>query len=228
MRAGLGLLGIMVWIGSAVGVAQGGGSMGLADTWNLGDLYASEEAFMEARTALAGRLPDLEKFRGRVSGSAANLRQALELYFDGMREFARISSYATMRSDEDTRVPEALAARQEVQQLGTDLAAATAWLAPEVLAMPSGAVSRFLNEDPALAPYRFFLEDLERQRAHTLSPDEEKLLAAAGSLGQAPSTFYTVLANAELPFPEIELADGRKARLDQAGYGKLPGSRRSQ
>jgi len=197
--------------------------MDVRDTWNLADLYPNREAFDEARTALAGRLPEMESLRGRLGESAVTMCRALDLYFGAMREFGRLSSYAGMRSDEDTRVPEALAARQEVQQLGTDLATAAAWLAPEILSLPPGTVARALAEEPALAPYRFFLEDLERQRAHTLSPGEEKLLAAAGSLGQAPSTFYTVLANAELPFPEITLADGRRVRLDQAGYARYRG-----
>jgi len=61
-------------------------------------------------------------------------------------------------------VPEALAARQEVQQLGAEFATHSSWIAPEVLALPPGTVDRFLKGEKGLAPYEFFLHDLERAR----------------------------------------------------------------
>jgi oligoendopeptidase F len=189
-------------------------------TWNLGDLYPTPEAFDQARAGFAKRLPRLDVFRGTLGSSPAALKAALDAYFGMRKELGRIGSYASMRSDEDTRVPEAMGARQEVQQLAAEFASRSSWIAPEVLALPGGTVGRFLKEEPGLAPYRFFLEDLERTRAHTLSQAEEKLLAEAGLVTPAPSTIYGVFSSAEMPFPEVTLSDGRKVRLDQAGYAK--------
>jgi oligoendopeptidase F len=188
--------------------------------WNLSDLYSTATAFDAARRELAGRLPSLEDDRGRLGVSAAVLESVLDGYFGTAKELGRISSYASMRWDEDTRRPEALAARQEVQQLATEFASHTSWIAPEVLALPEGRLAGFLKEEPALAPYRFFLEDLERQRAHTLSSAEEKLLAQASLVTPAPSSLYGILANAELPFPEVRLSDGTTVTLDNAAYAK--------
>lgn len=187
--------------------------------WNLADIYPTPAAFDSARRGLAGRLPELEKLRGTV-GTPAGLKSALDAVFGASKELAKISAYATMRSDEDTRVAEALAAQQEVQQLSNDLQERAAWLAPEVLALPEGTIAKFLGGTPGLAPYRFYLEDLERQRAHTLTPPEEKLLAQAGSMADAPSGVHNILSNADLPFPEITLSDGEKVRLDNAAYTK--------
>jgi oligoendopeptidase F len=188
--------------------------------WNLGDLYPSAEAFDQARAAFAKRLPDLEGQRGKLGNSAATLKAALDVFFGMRKELGRIGSYASMRSDEDTRVPEAMGARQEVQQMAAEFASRSSWIAPEVLALPQGTVERYLKEEPGLAPYAFFLEDIERTRAHTLSQPEEKLLAEAGLVTPAPSTIYGVFSSAEMPFPEVTLSDGRKVRLDQAGYAK--------
>jgi oligoendopeptidase F len=193
---------------------------GDAYRWNLGDLYPSEAAFNAARQQLAARLPELDARRSTLGASPASMQAALDLYFDMAKELGRIASYASMRSDEDTRVPENLAARQEVQQLASDLATHSSWIAPEVLALPGGTVERFLASAPGLAPYAFYLRDIERQRAHTLSPAEEKLVAQAGLVTAAPSTIYGILANADLPFPSITLSDGTKVRLDQAAYSK--------
>jgi oligoendopeptidase F len=188
--------------------------------WNLADLYATPQAFDEAKAQFAKRLPELDAHRGKLGGSPVAMKATLDLYFGLAKDLSRIGSYASMRSDEDTRVPEALGARQEVMQLAAEFGSHSSWAAPEILALPAGTVSKFLKEEPGLAPYRFFLEDLERQRAHTLSQGEEKILAEAGLVSPAPSTIYGVLANADLPFPEVTLSNGQKVRLDQSAYTK--------
>jgi oligoendopeptidase F len=205
---------------SAASVPPGEDEADLRHRWNLADLYADEAAFDAARSHVGARLAELRALQGTLAGSPQALRMALDLHFETAKELARVSAYATMLSDEDTRDARALGARQEVQQLATEFASATAWLAPEVLALPEGAVAANLEAERGLAPYRFFLEDLLRQRAHTLSPVEERVLAEAGILGQAPYNLYTVLANADMPFAEVTLSDATRVRLDQAAYAK--------
>ena len=209
--------------GSGMGMAAAGAAEsagGEAARWNLADLYPSRAAFLAARATLAGRLPELETARGRLASSPAELRRALDAYFSLARELARLGAYAQMASDEDTRAAGPLADSQEVQQLATELASRSAWLAPEVLALPAGTVAGYLAADPGLAPYRFFLEDLERQRPHTLPPGEEKLLALSGLVAQAPGTMSGILRNADLPYPEVTLSSGSRVTLDQAGYSR--------
>ncbi len=188
--------------------------------WNLADLFATPQAFDAARQQLAKRLPELDAHRGTLGGSPAAMKGTLDLYFALAKDLGRIGSYASMRSDEDTRVADALGARQEVMQLAAEFSSHSSWIAPEVLALPPGTVAKFLTQEPGLAPYRFFLEDLERQRAHTLSQGEEKILAESGLVSPAPSTIYGVLANADVPFPEVTLSNGQTVRLDQSAYTK--------
>ncbi|HEY6554477.1 MAG TPA: oligoendopeptidase F, partial [Vicinamibacteria bacterium] len=192
----------------------------LKDRWDLSAIFPTTEAFAAAKKAFVEALPALEKKQGTLGASAASMKSALEAYFAAQKDLARLFSYASMQSDQDTRVAANLGVRQEAQQLANDFATRTAWLAPEVLALPAGTVTKFLAADAGLAPYRFFLENLERQRAHTLAPAEEKLLAQAGSIAGAPSALRGILANADLPFPEVTLADGTKVRLDNAGYSR--------
>jgi len=211
----------------ALGVSLAGASASaeertpaLKDRWDLAAIFPSTEAFDAAKKAFVAKLPDLEKNQGKLGESPASLKATLDAYFAAQKDLARLFSYASMQSDQDTRVAAALGARQEAQQLANDFGTRTAWLAPEVLALPEGTVAKFLSAEPGLAHYRFFLEELERQRAHTLTPAEEKLLAQAGSIAGAPQALRGILANADLPAPEVTLADGSKARLDSAGYAR--------
>jgi oligoendopeptidase F len=192
----------------------------LKDRWDLAAIFPTAAAFDSAKKAFVAKLPDLERKQGTLGASPQSMKAALKEYFATQKELARLFSYASMQSDQDTRVAANLGVRQEAQQLTNDFGTRTSWLAPEVLALPEGTTKKFLAAEPGLAPYRFFLEELERQRAHTLTPAEEKLLAEAGSIAGAPQALRGILANADLPAPEVTLADGTKARLDSAGYAK--------
>jgi oligoendopeptidase F len=77
-----------------------------------------------------------------------------------------------------------------------------------------------MRQEPGLKVYSMAIQDILRMKAHTLSDKEEKILAEAGLMAGGPSSIYSVFSNAELPYPEIELSDGTKAKLTKAGYGR--------
>jgi oligoendopeptidase F len=217
------ILGTAVLLGCGMGVTASVAAEQRLDEsvrWRLADLYPTRAAFLTARSAFQAALPRLETGRGTLGSSPSALKTSLEAYFSLARDLGRLGAYSHMASDEDTRVAVPLADSQEVQQLATEFASRAAWLAPEILALPEGAIAKYLAAEPGLAPYRFFLEDLERQRPHTLSPGEEKLLALSGMVAQAPSAMSGILRNADLPYPEVTLASGEKVTVDQAGYSR--------
>ncbi len=187
------------------------------DRWNLEDLFPTAQKYDEARAAFSRRLGELERHRGRLGRSAEALSAGLDLYFGLRRELHRLQTYAMLRADEDTRAAPHQARKQESEQLAADHEAKSAWLAPELLALPAGTLTRF-GAAPQLAQYRHFLADLERQRAHTLPAAEEKLLAEIGPIAGAPTSIYGILSNADLPVPTVTLSDGKRVRLDQPAY----------
>ena len=95
------------------------------------------------------------------------------------------------------------------------------YIEPEILRFPKGTVETFLASEPRLKIYRFYLENIARRAAHTLSDAEEKILAEAGPLSGSPSNIFNILSNADFPYPTITLSDGRTAKVDQAGYNSL-------
>src|SRR6185436_16898651 len=76
------------------------------------------------------------------------------------------------------------------------------------------------QSEPGLAPFRFTLLETLRAAPHTLGAEAEGVLSATGLVTGAPSSLYGILANADMPWPTIKLADGTEARLDQSGYTK--------
>lgn len=188
--------------------------------WNLKDLYPSDEAWNTAKQELVERFDQVSKYQGKLADSAAELLACLEFNSEVSKEFGRLYSYAHMKSDEDVGNSKYLAMKQEIQQLSTDYGSKAAFIRPEIAGMDKEQIDKFIKQERGLRIYRMPLYDIQRKKAHTLSDKEEKILAEASLLADGPSSIFTVFSNAELPYPEITLSDGTKAKLTKAGYAQ--------
>jgi oligoendopeptidase F len=193
--------------------------------WNLADLYPSAAAWRSAKEDLASKAPRLRAFKGKLGTSPPTLADALTTMSGFDKELARLFSYAGMLADEDTRDGQHQGMRQEMQQLSASLAAEGAFVEPEILRLDPATLARFLDTEPRLGIYRFYLQDIVRRAAHTLTDGEEKILAEAGPLAGSPATIYGIFSNADFPYPTVTLADGRSVKLDQAAFADLRASR---
>lgn len=192
--------------------------------WNLADVYASVGAWRTQKEAITAQIPALGAFRGKLGTSAATLAQALETGSRLDKELTRLYVYASMLADEDTRLSEPQGMQQEMQQIFARFAAEGSYIEPELLKVGSATVERFIAMEPRLRPYAFMLRDVVRRAPHTLTDAEEKILADATPLATSASNIYTILANADFPYPTITTSDGRARKIDQAGYGELRAS----
>ena len=93
-------------------------------TWNLSDLYPSEQAWVKARADLEERILRLGEHRGHLGDSAEALWRGLDAMFSLDRELSRLTVYARALSDEDTRTARPRELRQSADQLAVDFGAA--------------------------------------------------------------------------------------------------------
>ena len=169
--------------------------------WNLADIYPTTAAWRAAKDKLHSRAAQAPA-SSRASFSRRRrrwpTRSTRSTPFD--KELSRLYTYAGMLADQDTRELRAPghaagddAARGGVRRGGVVLRAGGA---PK----PGGRRRDVhLQAEPRLKIYRFYLEDIARRAAHTLSDAEEKLLADVGPLAGSPSNVYSILAERRLP-----------------------------
>jgi oligoendopeptidase F len=186
--------------------------------WNLTDLYPSNEAWKQAEKKFVDELPALRQYKGTLSTSAARLLGCLDLTFQMSKDLSKLSSYASMSSDQDTRVSEYLGMQQEISQHASTFSAEAAYIEPEILKIDPAKVQEFIKNEPKLAVYKHYLDDILRRKAHTGTEGEEKIIADAGLMADAPDNIYGIFSNADFPYPEITLSDGKTVKLNQAGY----------
>ncbi|MCA1562930.1 MAG: hypothetical protein LC804_22585 [Acidobacteria bacterium] len=193
--------------------------------WDLSAIYPSEEGWRQAKDKLVAEIPQMRQFKGTLASSASRLADALEVGSRLAKELGRAYTYASMMSDQDTRVSKYQGMQQEMLQIASTFGAEAAFLEPEILKIERATIDRFLADEPRLKPYRLYLDDIQRRRTHTGTDGEERLLAASSLIGNAPSTIYGIFADADFPYPTVTLKDGKSVKLDSSAFNVYRGVR---
>lgn len=187
-------------------------------TWALEDVYANNDLW-KADLEKARALPaQLAAYKGHLGDSAQKLLEFLQLG-DGISVlFDSLYGYAQRRSDEDTANSLYQGMTSQAMSAMVAVDAASSFETPELLAIPDDKLEQFYKDEPALETYRLALTRIRNKRAHILSDAEEKLLAAAGEMSQAPDSVYSVFADADLKFPSATDKDGNTHPVTHGTY----------
>jgi oligoendopeptidase F len=191
-----------------------------ADRWNLADLYPSLEAWNADAAKLEAQLKAFAGCRGYLGESAAGLQQCLDLQADMTRRFYRLAVYSGEQLAGDTGAAPFLALDQRTDLLGNRLQEASAFVDPEILRLGRAKIDAFLAAQPGLAIYRHPLDETLRAAPHTLDEEGEGLVARFGLMDDAGASAYSILTNADIPWPTIKLSGGEEVRLDDSAYTK--------
>ena len=198
------------------------------DRWNLADIYPSWEAWQEGYARLQQDIAAYGRRKGTLGRSADDLLDALTAN-DAMGQLAyRVWYFVSLAHDEDQRDNKANARRQQVQLLFAQWRQETAWFNPELLAVPLDTIRAWMDASPALAVYRFMIENLFRQQAHVLDERGEHLLSLASQFSRVPDDAYEALSTADMRFPTITLSSGVDVQVTYPRYRALLATNRVQ
>ena len=187
-------------------------------TWALEDVYASDALWNKDLEKARTFPQQLAAYKGRLAESAATLLEFLKLGDEIGILFDSLYGYAQRKSDEDTANSLYQGMASQAMNVMVAVDAAGSFETPELLAIPEETLERFYQEQPELEVYRLYLTRIRAKRAHILSDAEEKLLAAAGEMSQAPDSIYSVFADADLKFPNAVDQDGKEHAVTHGTY----------
>ena len=188
-----------------------------AEKWQLSDIYATREDWQKARDGIPAELTAIQSFKGRLHDPQA-LLDCLTKQDEMEIALSAVFAWARMMADTDTANQEHQADAASVMPLLDKVGAATAFIEPELLALPEETLRSLPDALPGLAKYRFRLQELLRMKAHILTPEQEAFLARTGELRNSPRDTYTVMVNADLKFPDTLGEDGKLTPLSESRY----------
>ena len=189
-------------------------------TWATEDLYATDEAWEEDLAKMAAYGEEAAAYAGKLNDSE-NLYNFL--YADETAEvlISRLANYAMRKSDQDTRNSQYQAMVGKFRSAIVAISSQCSFATPEIMAISDEELDKFYAQKPELERYRRYLTDMRRRKAHTLSAAEEKILAAARSMSGAPSSIYSMFANADISFADAVDSEGNAHPVRQGTFVSL-------
>lgn len=184
--------------------------------WDLTRLFADDAAWEQALAGLDKQVKEVAAFAGRLK-DAGTIREYLDASMSLSRTLSNLYCYASMRRSEDTRAEAAQSMYARIAAAYAGAVAALSFAEPEILALPEETLQTICNAD-CLKEYRFVLDNLVRQKPHTLSAPEEKLLASFGEVLGAPADIADSLQDADLVFDSVKDGEGKEHEVTGSNY----------
>ncbi len=193
-------------------------------TWDLTEIYKNKDEWDKSRKEVLSDIKKIEQRKGMLGDSASTLYTTLQMLSDLTRKASRVYVYTSLQSDENLGNTDA----QELLQLSISMFGqfqqSTSWVQPEILTIGRERIEKFIEQDVRLAPFVMQLDNGLRNAAHTLTAEAEQALSYFAQSNGAPNQIYSLIANSDIPWPTVEMANGEKARIDSQGYSKWRGS----
>ncbi len=184
--------------------------------WDLSTLYTSDEAFEEDSRKLDACIANVAAFAGKLTDAAAvhacfEADTALDLLLSDL------FCYANLRRSEDTRAEDAQALYMRIYGKYVEAMTQTSFVRPELLSLPEETLQA-IRDDEAMRDYVYTMERLLRTKPHTLTADQEQLLASFGEVFAAPSEIADNLMDADMVFDSVTDKDGNEVEVSTSSY----------
>lgn len=195
--------------------------------WNIDTMYQSNESIKDDIDKVNSIIEELKSYKGKISSSKENLYKVLSNSEKASRILQNLYVYTHMKQHEDTRNNENQARATKAEMLSTELSMATSYIVPEIIAMDENKLKEYL-EDEKLSFYKKYVDEILRDKPHTLTEKEEEILAAVSDLSTVPENVYEMFSFADLKFPEIKGEDGKDIRITHGNYSTFLKSKDSR
>lgn len=182
--------------------------------WNLSEIVDGEKGFTVIENKILSKL-DFSKFEGKLADENV-LLECLRYMDDLEIKLEILGVYAMMYRDVDTRNSDANALNSRVDNLFVKYSSAVSFVTPEITALPEEKLKAIIA-DERFKDYDYQLEQMLKSKPHVLSRDCENILSLGGQVFGGFQEIFTMINNADLAFPEIEV-NGEKIKLSHGMY----------
>lgn len=182
--------------------------------WNLSEIVDGEKGFTVIESEILSKL-DFSKFEGKLADENV-LLECLRYMDDLEIKLEILGVYAMMYRDVDTRNSDANALNSRVDNLFVKYSSAVSFVTPEITALPEEKLKAIIA-DERFKDYDYQLKQMLKSKPHVLSRDCENILSLGGQVFGGFQEIFTMINNADLAFPEIEV-NGEKIKLSHGMY----------
>ncbi len=184
-------------------------------TWNAESVYSSPEVWQLDYNETMAQLSELDAYRGRLGEGAAVIADVLELADQWQRRVQKIMFYGLMSQSMDTADAHANAMAGQAQGLVGRFVSTVSFIPSEIITLGEEKTRAWFTEEPRLAVYAHWLDDLFRKQAHVRSAEVEQLLGMTLEPFSELENAAEMLTNADLQFAPAVTSTGESRPVTQ-------------
>lgn len=190
-------------------------------TWNAPSVFPSNAAWESELKSVLEKLPALNPYRGHVSDGPTMLAGARVLIDELALRAGKVYAYAVMSHHVDTTNQAASKMYSRALGLLGQVAAAIAFLDPELLALGQAKLRQWMRDEPRLANMGHYVDDLFRRQAHVRSAEVEEILGMLSDPFANAMTTAGLLTDADFKFRPAKASDGHEIPVTQGNIDEL-------
>lgn len=185
--------------------------------WDLSDIFASVAEWESSYDRIDSAI-DFSRYEGKL-GDADTLLECMTKLNATVKELSLLAAYAHLLFDMDTRNADAMALMSRVDVLDMKLSSATAFMTPELTALPEKTLRGFIA-DERFREFDYSLSLILKRKPHVLSKETEEVLSLGGRVLGSFYNIFSMMDNADFPAPTVKV-NGKKEKLTHGLYGVL-------
>lgn len=188
--------------------------------WDLTEIYESREAFEKDMTKIREEyIPKFENYKGKLN-NADDLLALFELDEEVSRLLFTGYVFANLSIDLDQTNSDAQEMTSIAGYTYGQYASAISYIEPEILGLSEEVLQGLIN-DPKLASFKQYLDQLSKQKEHILSEKEEAILSGVSELSKSPKDIFDKVLYADYEYPTIKDNEGNEIKLTNSQYYKI-------
>lgn len=190
-------------------------------TWNLDAIFGSIDEWEDAVDVLKQKIEAIQTYQGTLNQSADHLSTFLKELDAVNSLIGKIYVYASLQYAVDTGNQELAARQSQARALFGQIAAATAFTAPELIAIGFDTLKVWMDGHDALRQYRHQLDQLKKMQKYVRSTEVEELLGMVQDAFGTASATHGILANTDMEFKTAVDKDGNEYDITQGSVRGL-------
>ena len=153
--------------------------------WKIEDLYQNDEQWQEEVEVINTLVDELKQYQGKLGDSAESLYSFLSLSDKVDQLVERVYVYANQKFHEDTTNGTYQELADKATNVMMTVNSALSFTTPEILTIPEERIRGFYEEKIELLQYQRMIQEIMKDKPHTLSSEMEELLAQTAEIANA-------------------------------------------
>ncbi len=189
--------------------------------WNIEAMYPDESMVQKDIDDGVAYAQEFASLQGKLMESSSTLLKAMELFAASNSRIEKAFVYAHMKKDEDNGDSKYQELYNKTVSAIAGTSAAMSFFTPELLEHNEKELDAFLEEEAGLKTYEFMLRQIFLEKAHTLSSDQEYILASLSEALGAPDDIFSALNDVDMQFGTVINDKGDEVPVTHASYSVL-------